>query len=75
MTSRRTLLAASALLPVLARQIRTGEEAAARHSMNRALEFALFLTVPAAAALGPLSVSAGREGSKIDSRVARANRS
>lgn len=41
----------TALLPVLSRQIRTGEEAAAHHSMNRALEFALFLTVPAAAAL------------------------
>ena len=41
----------TALLPVLARQIRTGEEAAAHYSMNRALEFALFLTVPAAAAL------------------------
>jgi putative peptidoglycan lipid II flippase len=41
----------TALLPVLSRQIRTGEEAAARYTMNRALEFALFLTVPAAAAL------------------------
>jgi putative peptidoglycan lipid II flippase len=41
----------TALLPLLARQIRTGEETAARHSMNRALEFSLFLTVPGAAAL------------------------
>jgi len=41
----------TALLPLLARQIRTGDETGARHSMNRALEFALFLTVPGAAAL------------------------
>jgi putative peptidoglycan lipid II flippase len=41
----------TALLPVLSRQIRTGDEAGARYSMNRALEFALFLTVPSAAAL------------------------
>lgn len=41
----------TALLPLLARQIRSGDEAGARHSMNRALEFALFLTVPAAVAL------------------------
>jgi len=41
----------TALLPLLSRQIRAGEEAAATGSMNRALEFALLLTVPAAAAL------------------------
>lgn len=41
----------TALLPLLSRQIRAGEEAAARASMNRALEFSLLLSVPAAAAL------------------------
>jgi putative peptidoglycan lipid II flippase len=41
----------TALLPLLSRQIRAGEEAAAATSMNRALEFALLLTLPAAAAL------------------------
>ena len=41
----------TALLPLLSRQIRAGEEAAATGSMNRALEFAVLLTVPAAAAL------------------------
>ena len=41
----------TALLPLLSRQLRAGEEAAARNSMNRALEFCLFLSVPAAAAL------------------------
>jgi len=41
----------TALLPLLSRQLRAGEEAAARDSMNRGVEFALLLTVPAAAAL------------------------
>ena len=41
----------TALLPLLARQVRAGDEAAARHSQNRALEFTLFLALPAAAAL------------------------
>ena len=41
----------TALLPLLARQIRAGETEAARASMNRAVELALLLTVPAAAAL------------------------
>jgi len=40
-----------ALLPLMARQIRAGQAEAANHSMNRTLEIALFLTVPAAAAL------------------------
>lgn len=47
-----------ALLPLLTRQLRAGEDAAARNSLNRALEFSLLMTVPAAAALvaipGPL---------------------
>jgi putative peptidoglycan lipid II flippase len=41
----------TALLPVLSRQVRTGQAAAALHSQNRALEFAVFLMLPAAAAL------------------------
>ncbi len=42
---------ATALLPLLSRQIRGGDEAGAMESQNRALEFALLLTVPAAFAL------------------------
>jgi putative peptidoglycan lipid II flippase len=42
---------ATALLPLLSRQIRGGDEAGALESQNRALEFALLLTVPAAFAL------------------------
>jgi putative peptidoglycan lipid II flippase len=41
----------TALLPLLSRQLRAGDDAAAAGSMNRALEFALLLTVPGAAAL------------------------
>ena len=48
----------TALLPLLARQVRAGDEAAACHSQNRALEFTLLLALPAAAAImviaGPL---------------------
>ncbi|WP_135081657.1 murein biosynthesis integral membrane protein MurJ [Terasakiella sp. SH-1] len=40
----------TALLPMLSRQIRAGNEAEAMNSLNRALEFSLFLTLPAAAA-------------------------
>jgi len=40
-----------ALLPLLARQLRAGDTAAAQDSQNRAIEFAMLLTVPAAAAL------------------------
>jgi putative peptidoglycan lipid II flippase len=40
-----------ALLPLLARQLRAGELDAARANQNRAIEFALLLTLPAAAAL------------------------
>ena len=40
-----------ALLPLLSRQLRAGETDLARDSQNRAIEFAMLLTVPAAAAL------------------------
>jgi len=39
------------LLPELSRKVRAGDGAGARHSMSRAAEFALALTLPAAAAL------------------------
>ena len=41
----------TALLPLLSRQLRASEEDGAMGSMNRAMEFVLLLTVPAAAAL------------------------
>ncbi len=41
----------TALLPLLSRQIREGKVSEAADSMNRAAEFALLLTIPAAAAL------------------------
>lgn len=41
----------TALLPLLSRQLRMGEIDAARDSMNRGIEIALLLTVPAMAAL------------------------
>jgi putative peptidoglycan lipid II flippase len=41
----------TALLPTLSRQVRSGDEAAALASLNRAIEYALFLTLPAALAL------------------------
>ena len=41
----------TALLPLLSRQIKEGQTQAAQDSQNRALEFGLLLTVPAAAAL------------------------
>lgn len=45
----------TALLPLLSRQLKTGQEAGALHSQNRALEFALLLTLPAAAALAVIA--------------------
>lgn len=45
----------TALLPILARQIRSGEADAAQHNQNRALEVALLLTLPAAVALAMLA--------------------
>ena len=41
----------TALLPMLSRQVRGGDDAAALASLNRAIEYALFLTLPAALAL------------------------
>ena len=41
----------TALLPLLSRQIREGDEAGGQASFNRALEYSLLLTLPAAAAL------------------------
>ena len=41
----------TALLPLLSRQLRAGETVAARDSQNRAMEFGLLLTLPAAAGL------------------------
>ncbi|MBL6942378.1 MAG: murein biosynthesis integral membrane protein MurJ, partial [Rhodospirillales bacterium] len=45
----------TALLPLLSRQIRAGDESAAAHSQNRAVEFSFLLTLPAAAALFVIS--------------------
>jgi putative peptidoglycan lipid II flippase len=44
------------LLPDLARQLRAGQSETARHTQNRALEFAMALTLPAAIALAVLAV-------------------
>ncbi len=41
----------TALLPILSRHIRLGETREAAHQLNRALELALLMTLPAAAAL------------------------
>ena len=41
----------TALLPMLSKQIRSGDIAASRHSMNRALELVLLFGLPATAAL------------------------
>ncbi|MGH7042532.1 MAG: murein biosynthesis integral membrane protein MurJ [Acetobacteraceae bacterium] len=41
----------TAMLPVLSRQVRAGEAQAAEDTQNRAIEYALFLTLPAALAL------------------------
>jgi putative peptidoglycan lipid II flippase len=41
----------TALLPLMSRQLRQHDDAAAMESLNRALEIALFLTIPAALAL------------------------
>ncbi|MCC7284502.1 MAG: murein biosynthesis integral membrane protein MurJ [Acetobacteraceae bacterium] len=41
----------TALLPLLSRQVRAGETASANASQNRAVEFALLVTLPAAVAL------------------------
>ena len=41
----------TALLPLLSRQVRAGEAAASTTTLNRAIEYGLFLTLPAAVAL------------------------
>ncbi len=41
----------TAMLPVLSRQVRAGQAQAAAETQNRAIEYALFLTLPAAVAL------------------------
>jgi putative peptidoglycan lipid II flippase len=41
----------TALLPMLSRQLRAGEDKTAMNSMNRAMELSMLLTLPAAAAL------------------------
>jgi len=41
----------TALLPMLSKQLQSGDEAQALHSQNRGLEFAALLTLPAAVAL------------------------
>lgn len=50
-----------ALLPLLARHIQAGDEQAALHDQNRAIEISLLLTVPAAAGIamlaGPITAS------------------
>ena len=45
----------TALLPLLARQLRGGREEAARHGFDRALELALLLSLPAAVGLAVLA--------------------
>jgi putative peptidoglycan lipid II flippase len=56
----------TALLPILSRQIAAGDVAASADSQNRALEFSLFLTVPATFALliiaGPATAALFRHG-------------
>ncbi|MGC8476403.1 MAG: murein biosynthesis integral membrane protein MurJ [Acetobacteraceae bacterium] len=46
----------TAMLPVLSRQVRAGQAAAAAETQNRAIEYALFLTLPAAVALGAIAL-------------------
>jgi putative peptidoglycan lipid II flippase len=64
-----------ALLPTMSRQLRAGDPAAAAHNQNRAVEFALFLAVPAAAAFvaigGPIVAVMYQHG-ETDAAEARA---
>ena len=46
----------TALLPLMARQLRAGETAGALHSQNRGIELALLLTIPAAIGIAVLSL-------------------
>jgi putative peptidoglycan lipid II flippase len=45
----------TAILPAISRQVRLGDDEGARHTQNRGLELALFLTVPAAIGLGVMA--------------------
>lgn len=45
----------TALLPLLSRQVRAGQAEAALGTLNRAIEYALFLTMPAAVALAVIA--------------------
>ena len=45
----------TALLPMLSKHVRAGNREAAHHSQNRAIELALFLSLPAAAAIVALA--------------------
>ena len=64
-----------ALLPMMSRQLRAGELDGASYNQNRAIEFALFLTVPAATAFvaigGPI-VSVMYQHGQTDALEARA---
>lgn len=46
----------TALLPLMARQLRAGEDQAAVHSQNRGIELSLLLTIPAAIGIALLSL-------------------
>jgi putative peptidoglycan lipid II flippase len=46
----------TAMLPLLSRQVRAGQAAAAAETQNRAIEYALFLTLPAAVALAAIAL-------------------
>jgi putative peptidoglycan lipid II flippase len=64
----------TALLPLLSRQVRAGEAAASTATLNRAIEYGLFLTLPAAVALAVsafpiMSVLFGRGAFGADSVV------
>ena len=56
----------TALLPMLSRQVRAGDNVAANNSQNRAIDFTLFLSLPAATALiviaGPIISSLFERG-------------
>ncbi len=65
----------TALLPLLSRQVAAGDSAGAADSQNRAIEVALFLTLPATAALvvlAPAVVSVLFERGAFDSTASQA---
>ena len=57
----------TALLPLLSRQIRGGDDEQARATLNRALEAALLLTLPAAAALAAIAQPIDRKSTRLNS--------